>query len=551
MSEHNYREIWQEAINQIHEDFKSKGQEDEFNLWFKMEYVEDTFTTITVAVASKFMWDLMVSRGYVDIVAKKICEITGLDNIKIQSQQSESQPSKTTSIPNAATTPNGNLNQNSQIANQNSSSESAVVEKQISEERNNLQNYDIPKAQTIVQLGNYEKDFPSDSNDFNLGIEKESDTEKEADSQINDKNVNIITTTSHPFKKHPQLREDYTFEKFVPGDNSSLAYKVCLEAAKNPGGEKLNPILIYGGVGLGKTHLMQSIGNYIYQQQGDEAKICCVSAEKFTNEFIASLNEKATSKFKNKYRGLDVLLIDDIHFLQDKEGTQEELFHTFNALYDNNAQLVFTCDRPISELKNITDRLKSRFSLGINVDIQMPNYETRRAILIQKQKSLSLNKKIPDEVIDFVAKNVQTNVRDLEASLKKLVAYADLLGTELTIEIAQQQLRDLFSSPQSGTITIDVIQKVVADHYNISLSDIKGKKRDRKVVIPRQIALYIARQLTEYSWHDLGNEFGGRDHTTAMHSYEKIESAIQTDSNLNSLIALLIRNIKDYKSHKI
>ena len=238
-------------------------------------------------------------------------------------------------------------------------------------------------------------------------------------------------------------------------------------------------------------------------------------------------------------------MIDDIHFLQDKDGTQEELFHTFNALFDNHSQLVFTCDRPITELKNITERLKSRFSLGMNVDIQMPNYETRRAILTQKLHNMG--KKIPDDVIDYIAKNVQTNVRDLEASLQKMVAYADLLGKNLTVEIAQQQLRDTFSSPLSGAISVDTIQRVVAEHYNISLSDIKGKKRDRKYVIPRQIALYIARQLTEYSLKELGNEFGGRDHSTAMHSLEKVEDALKTDSQLNSLIQLLIRNIKDYK----
>ena len=303
--------------------------------------------------------------------------------------------------------------------------------------------------------------------------------------------------------------------------------------------------MIYGGVGLGKTHLMQSIGNYIYKEKGPSAKICCVSAESFTNEFIASLHDKTPDKFKNKYRKLDVLLIDDIHFLQDKEGTQEELFHTFNALFDNHSQLVFTCDRPITELKNITDRLKSRFGLGMNVDIQMPNYETRRAILTQKLSSQG--KEIPEEVIDYIAKNVQTNVRDLQASLLKMIAYSDLIGSTLTIEIAQQQLRDTFSSPVSGTINIDTIQKVVAEQYSISLSDLKGRKRDRKYVKPRQIALYIARNLTEYSLKELGNEFGGKDHSTVMHSLEKIEDELKTDSQLNSMIQMLIRNIKDYK----
>jgi len=377
-------------------------------------------------------------------------------------------------------------------------------------------------------------------------------------SSLNDKNENFneakenaeknnISPAEIPLKtkkKHPQLREDYTFDTFVPGDNSAFAYNASLAVAKNPG-KAYNPILIYGGVGLGKTHLMQSIGNYIYNEKGENVKICYVSAENFTNEFTSAIKNNTVSSFKAKYRKLDVLLLDDIHFLQNKDATQEELFYTFEELYNNKKQMVFTCDRPITELKNIEDRLKTRFSRGMSIDLQPPNYETRKAIL---QKKLDIfGKSIPADVVDYIAKNVQTNVRDLESCLNKMIGYSELINKNLTIEIAQQQLRDTFSQPSNGSITIETIQKVVADHYNISMNDIKSKKRDKKFVVPRQIAIYISRHLIEYSFPELGNEFGGRDHTTAMHSYEKVEEQLKTDSSLNSTIQLLIREIKDYK----
>jgi len=250
-------------------------------------------------------------------------------------------------------------------------------------------------------------------------------------------------------------------------------------------------------------------------------------------------------KFKSKYRNLDVLLIDDIHFLQGKEKVQEELFYTFNALRDKNSQLVFTCDRPIKEMKVFNERLQSRLSNGFSIDLKLPSYETRRAILLNKLKLL--DKQIPEDVIDYIAKNIETNVRDLESALTKMTGYAELIQKPITIEVAQQQLRDIFSSPSAGTISIETIQKVVADLYTISVADLKSKKRDQKYVIPRQIAMYIARELTEYSFTEVGSEFGGRDHSTVMHSYDKISSEIKIDSSLEARIQLLMREIKDYK----
>lgn len=351
-------------------------------------------------------------------------------------------------------------------------------------------------------------------------------------------------------KKHPDLNADYTFNSFVIGDNSSFAYNAAIAISKNPG-KAYNPILISGGVGLGKTHLIQAIGNESYKN--NNLKIIYITAENFTNEFIQSLNNKTPQKFKNKYRSADILLIDDIHFLQNKDGTQEELFHTFNALYDSYKQIVFTCDRPVSELKNITDRLKNRFERGLNVDLFPPNYETRRAILETKLTHLKTKMSpdiincIPPEVIDYIAQNVETNVRDLESSLTKMIAYAELVENKITLEIAQQQLKGRFLLNDTLNINIDIIQRNVANEYNISLADIKGKKRTKTVTLPRQIAMYIAQQLTEYSTTEIGIEFGGRDHTTVMHSCQKINQLIVTDPKLNSKIQYIIKTIKENK----
>lgn len=473
MSEQNYREIFDEAMNQLQEEYKNSGRGDQFKLWFNFDYVEDTISTITISAPSSFMQMQMQKRGNIEIVRQKICELSG-QNIEINC---------------------------------------IVINKTISSATSGEENAE----KTAVQ------ETPSVSA-----------TSSPVSSPVPEKKES---------KKHPQLRDDYIFENFIPGENSEYAYNASLAAAKNPG-KAYNPILIYGGVGLGKTHLMESIGNYIYSEN-PKLKICYISAESMMNEFSNAILKRTTEDFKKKYRTLDVLLLDDIHFLQDKKGLQEELFYTFNALYDRNCQMVFTCDRPINELKSIEERLRTRFSRGLNIDLQPPNYETRRAILKNK---LSLKGKfIPDDVIDYIAKNVQTNVRDLESCLTTMLAYSELVGKQLTVQIAQEQLRDTFSSPLSGTITVDVIQKVVADHYAVSISDIKGKKKDKKIVLPRQIAMYIARQLTECSTTDLGNEFGGRDHTTVMHSVDKVEQQMKINSSLDSTVQLLIRSIKDYK----
>ena len=342
-------------------------------------------------------------------------------------------------------------------------------------------------------------------------------------------------------KPHHQLRTDYNFEGFVVGKNNRFAAGAAHAISDKPGGE-YNPFLIYGGVGLGKTHLMQAIGNSIHHSIQDK-RVVYITAETFINEFIQSIRTKSQSRFKNKYRKIDVLLIDDIHDLQNKTETQEELFHTFDALYDSKKQLVFTCDRPPAELRNFTDRLKSRFERGLTVDLQPPNFETRYAILRKKLETVTTN--IPEEVLELIADKVTTNVRDLEASLIKIAAYGDLVGKKITLEVAQQQLKGTFAGAPSAAVTIDRVQRVVSDYFNVTPADMKGKKRTKQVTFPRQVAMYIIREVTDYSTTEIGLEFGGRDHTTVMHSCQRIEDRMKGDPTLEPTVANLIRSVKE------
>lgn len=327
------------------------------------------------------------------------------------------------------------------------------------------------------------------------------------------------------------LNERYTFNSFIMGDNTSLAYNVSLAIAKEPG-IAYNPCLIYGGVGLGKTHLLQSIGNYILENN-ERLKVIYVTAEKFTNEFINALGTNSQiNNFKNKYRKVDVLLIDDVHFLQRKQGIQEELFHTFNDLYETRRQMVFTCDRPINELKSMTDRLKSRFSRGINVDLRPPEYETKVKIIRvkNKEKNYILN----DEIIDYLCQNINTNVRDLEAAFTKLSAFHEFTNVQLTLDKAKELIAPTLSSENSSlkNLSVDKIIRATAEYFDLTSYDIKGKKRNRKIVNARQIAIYLARELTDFSTTEIGYDFS-KDHTTIMHAIEKVEKSKSSNLELN------------------
>jgi chromosomal replication initiator protein len=339
-------------------------------------------------------------------------------------------------------------------------------------------------------------------------------------------------------KQHPQMRDDYTFEKYIVGENNNFAHNAAFAISRNPG-TAYNPFLIYGGVGLGKTHLMQAIGNYVHENSDN--KVICITSEEFLNEYLEGIAQNKMNSFKNKFRYTDVLLIDDIQFFQDKPGVQEELFHTFNTLLNAKKQLVFTCDRPPSELKKFSERLISRFEQSLKVDLQPPRYEVRCAIL----KATAENRKatIPDEVIDLISKNISSNVRDLISALNKLISFMEIMKQPITLEIAQKNLRDVLAS--TPNLSIDIIQKAVADAYSLSVNDLKGKKRNRKIVYPRQLAMYICREMTDFSTTEIGEAFGGRDHTTVMHSIERIQGLFITDPSLDSTIENLKRTIKE------
>ena len=307
-------------------------------------------------------------------------------------------------------------------------------------------------------------------------------------------------------------------------------------------GMSYNPCLIYGGVGLGKTHLLESIGNYI-EEENPRKNVVYVTAETFTNDYIQSLTNKNTSQFRIKYRKADILLIDDIHFLEKKIQTQEELFHTFNDLYETNKQIVFTCDRPISELKGFTDRLKSRFTRGLNINLTAPDYETRVAILRKKCETKGV--RIYDSVINYIAENIKTNVRDLEGSLTTLIAYSNLIKSDITLEIAQEQLKNIIASPMAGEqdISMSTIVREVAQYFNIDVAEIKGKKRTAIIKDARNIAIYLTRRLTQYSTTEIGSYFD-RDHSTITHSIDKVEKERKQNAELASALDSLETKIR-------
>jgi chromosomal replication initiator protein len=336
------------------------------------------------------------------------------------------------------------------------------------------------------------------------------------------------------------LSDDYTFEKYIIGENNNFAANAAIAISRNPG-HAYNPFLIYGGAGLGKTHLMQAIGNYIYENSDND--VIYTTAEDFLNEFVQSIKAGKPNAFKNKFRYTDVLLIDDIQFFQDKIQIQEEFFHTFNTLLNAKKQIVVTCDRPISELKKFSDRLLSRFGQSLSVDLQPPRYEVRCAIL--KSTAENRGASIPNEVIDFISKNISSNIRDLIGALKTLISYAEIMGQPVTLEIAQQKLRDMIGSRWQANLSIDIIIRVVAEYFNLSPPDLKGKKRTQNIVGPRQIAMYITREITDYSTIEIGESFGGRDHATVIHSIEKIRGQLITDPSLEPTLETLKRMIKE------
>ncbi len=355
-------------------------------------------------------------------------------------------------------------------------------------------------------------------------------------------NPSVLRNPKKPKYLYQSLDDQYTFEQFVLGGNSQLAHAAALRISESPG-KDYNPFFIYGGVGLGKTHLMQAIGHEIHSIDPVMA-VHYATSEQFTNEYVNSLQKGKVHAFRLKYRYADILLVDDIQFLEGKEGIQEELFHTFNMLKESGKQMVFTSDRPPRELKTITDRLLSRFASGLVADIKPPDLETRKAII--KKKAHQKNVGLSEEIIHFLAHNITHNVRDLEAAVTKIKSIVELLNEKLTLKRVETELHDVLNSHVGRrNVSVERVQKEVANYYNISYSDMKSKKRTNAIAKPRQIAIYLAKQLTNLSTTELGNEFGGRNHSTIISAYQKIELKIQAnESTQNDVEHLKIRLLR-------
>jgi chromosomal replication initiator protein len=335
-----------------------------------------------------------------------------------------------------------------------------------------------------------------------------------------------------------QLNPRYTFDAFVIGSGNQFAHAACQAVAERPS-KAYNPLFLYGGVGMGKTHLMQAIGHEI-KRRSPQSAICYVSSEKFTNDMINSLRYDKMISFRDKFRTVDVLLVDDIQFLAQKERTQEEFFHTFNALHESMKQIVIASDRPPKELAEFEDRLRSRFEWGLIADIQPPDLETKVAILQKKAEQERVT--LPTDVALFIASNIRSNVRELEGALIRLVAHSSLIGAEITLPYTQQVLKNFIDS-QARKVTIESIQKAVAEQFGLRLVEIKAKNNSRSIVYPRQIAMYLAKHLTEASLPEIGRQFGGKHHTTVLHSVEKIEEVRKNDKDLNRLLNKLTEQL--------
>ena len=335
------------------------------------------------------------------------------------------------------------------------------------------------------------------------------------------------------------LNPKYVFETFVIGNSNRFAHAAAQAVANDPA-HAYNPLFLYGGVGLGKTHLMHAIGNRI-KQNNPSMKVLYTSSEKFTNEIINSIQNKTTEAFRQKYRNIDCLIIDDIQFLKGKEQTQVEFFHTFNALKDADKQIIISSDRPPREIETLEDRLRSRFDQGLTADIQTPDLETRMAIL--RTKAASDNIVLPTEVITLLATNIATNIREIEGAYNKIVAYTSLMHKPITVETAQKVLSDMGNDIKTRTITYEGIIKVVADHYNVKQDELFNKKRTQNIAFPRQVAMYLCRELADLSYPRIGELFGGRDHTTVIHAYEKISnfknSNLAFQNELQEIIEIL------------
>ncbi len=371
-------------------------------------------------------------------------------------------------------------------------------------------------------------------------VEDEIIRDSVSDNQLINATPNAVSPVT---LQNANLNPKYTFDSFVVGANNNLAHAASLAVAESPG-EIYNPLFIYGGVGLGKTHLMQSIANFILKNN-PKAKILYVTSEKFTNELIDAIRNKnniSTTEFREKYRNNDVLLIDDIQFIIGKESTQEEFFHTFNALHEAKKQIIISSDKPPKEIETLEERLRSRFEWGLTVDIQSPDYETRMAILRKKEEMEGYN--IDNEVIKYIATNIKSNIRELEGALTKIVALSKLeKNREINIALAEKALKDIIAPGDKKEVTPEFIIEVVADHFNLTPLDIISQRRNKEIVYPRQIAMYLCRNMTDTGLQNIGKSLGGRDHTTILHGIDKIAADLEGNPTLQNTIDILKKKI--------
>lgn len=343
-------------------------------------------------------------------------------------------------------------------------------------------------------------------------------------------------------KLEANLNPNYTFENFVVGGNNNYAHAYALAVAESPA-EMYNPLFIYGGVGLGKTHLMHSIGNFILDKD-PSAKVRCVTSEIFTNELINAIrseNQQSIVEFRNKYRNIDVLLIDDIQFVIGKERSQEEFFHTFNSLYEANKQIVISSDKPPKDMSTLEERLKSRFEMGLTVDVSAPDYETRMAILLRKADTEGYD--IDNEILEYISNNIKSNIRELEGALTKIVAFSRVSKTPIDLNFAKDVLKDIISPDENKEITPELIVSTVAEHFHISPADMASKIKSQDIVFPRQIAMYLCRHYTESSLKVIGTLLGRKDHTTVMHAIEKIQNEVETNESTRNTIEIIKKKI--------
>ncbi|MCO8193605.1 MULTISPECIES: chromosomal replication initiator protein DnaA [Anaerofustis] len=367
---------------------------------------------------------------------------------------------------------------------------------------------------------------------------KEEALKEIAATKENKKNVeyNIYNTS------YIQLNPKYTFDSFVVGANNRFAHAASVAVADAPA-KKYNPLFIYGGVGLGKTHLMHAIAQHILRKDPTK-KVVLLSSEQFLNEFLDAIQNKTNVQFRNKYRNADVLLIDDIQFIAGKNETQNEFFHTFNALQGSNKQIVLTSDKPPKEIHNLEDRLRSRFSLGLICDISMPDFETRLAILRKKAKEE--NYQVSNEILNYIAENIESNIRELEGVLLKVMALSEFYNKPLTLDLVKKGLKDIIDISDKK-ISLDLITKVVCEYYNITKDDILSKRRTKNIAYPRQICMYLSRELTDNSLPTIGEYYGGRDHSTVIHGYDKIKEDLKTNGGLQEEIDKITSSIKNSK----